>query len=141
MKLFGIFMGSGSLLSIKRWLFALALIATSVAAQQVDPGKIVRDAIDQGASADELLVLLERHDIAVIDATVIAMQNAPQLMAGDITKAALARAPVEQQEDIGYIALTTATGVGSCKVAEVIGMPQPGICVELVRQAEAEASQ
>ena len=47
------------------------------------------------------------------------------------------RVPVDQQENVGYLALTTASGVGSCKVAEVIGMPQPAICIELIRQAEA----
>lgn len=133
-------MSSGNPIRTKTWLLGLILFINCATAQQVDPGKLVRDAVDQGASAEGLILLLEGHDIAAIDAAVIAIQNAPQLMAGDITRAALERAPVEQQENIGYVALTTATGVGSCKVAEVIGMPQPEICIELVRQAEAEAS-
>jgi hypothetical protein len=58
-------------------------------------------------------------------------------MAGDIAKAAMERVPVDQQENVGYLALTTTSGGGSCKVAEVIGMPQPVICIELIRQAEA----
>jgi hypothetical protein len=58
-------------------LIAATLVAATAAAEQLDPAQAVMEAVNQGANASELIALLESHDIAVLDATVIAIHNAP----------------------------------------------------------------
>jgi hypothetical protein len=117
-------------------IFVLAtfLIAFKLAAAPLDLAKLVHSAVKQGASAEQIIEMLEDHGVTVSDATVIAIHNAPQEMAGELTNAAMAKVPSNQQEEIGYLALSASSGIGSCKVAQAIGITPPSICAELVRE-------
>jgi hypothetical protein len=97
---------------------------------------MVRDAADQGASAEQIIEMLAQQDIPILDATLVALQNAPAEMAGDITEAAMERVATEQQEEIAYLAISSTSGVGSCKVAELLGMPRAAVCEELLQKAQ-----
>ena len=117
------------------WILAFLLLETqAVLGAQVDLASAVQDAIANGADASEVIDVLQSHNVPLQQAIVVAINNSPQIMAGALTIAAMARAESDYQEEIGYIALTTASGVGSCTVAEAIGMPQPSVCAEMLRQ-------
>lgn len=116
------------------WLILLLLLGPRTAAADRDPAIAVREAIAGGADASQVIDTLQSLDVPLQEAIIIAINNCPQIMAGALTIAAMARAESEHQEEIGYLALTAATGVGSCTVAEAIGMPQPSICAQLLRR-------
>lgn len=115
-------------------LLAMSVVAFNLAAAPLDLAKMVDNAVKQGASAEQIIVMLEGQGVTVSDAAVIAIHNAPQEMAGELTKAAMDKVPSDQQEEIGYLALSASSGVGSCKVAQVIGITPPSICAELIRE-------
>ncbi len=117
------------------WILALFLLELPPAlGDQVDLASAVQDAVAEGADASEVIDVLQSHNVPLQQAIVVAINNSPQIMAGALTIAAMARAESDYQEEIAYIALTAATGVGSCTVAEAIGMPQPSVCAEMLRQ-------
>lgn len=117
------------------WILALLLLETqAVLGAEVDLASAVQDAVANGADASEVIDVLQSHNVPLQQAIVVAINNSPQIMAGALTIAAMSRAESDYQEEIGYIALTAATGVGSCTVAEAIGMPQPSVCAEMLRQ-------
>lgn len=112
------------------------LLAIHSAVAEVDLAAAVKDSIAEGADASQVIDVLQSYNVPLQEAIVIAINNSPQIMAGALTVAAMARAESNSQEEIGYLALTAATGVGSCTVAEAIGMPQPPVCAEMLRQEE-----
>ncbi len=122
------FSGPGS------WFLLLLLGAGPASAVDTDPAATVREALAKGADASEIIDALESLGVPLQEAIVIAINNAPQIMAGSLTVAAMGRAESDSQEEIAYLALTAATGVGSCSVAEAIGMPQPSVCADMLRQ-------
>ncbi len=124
-----VFSGPGSCL-----LLLLLLVFQPVAAADNDPATAVKEALARGAEAGDVIDVLQNLGVALQDAIVIAINNSPQMMAGSLTIAAMARAESDSQEEIGYLALTAATGVGACTVAEAIGIPQPPVCAEMLRQ-------
>jgi hypothetical protein len=117
------------------WILAVLLLEIQPAlGAQVDLASAVQDAIADGADASAVIDVLQSHNVPLQQAIVVAINNSPQIMAGALTIAAMSRAESDHQEEIGYIALTAATGVGSCTVAEAIGMPQPSVCAEMLGQ-------
>jgi hypothetical protein len=116
-------------------LLAATLYASVAVAAPLDLATVVKNAVQEGATADQIIQVLQDKGVDVLDAAVIAIHNAPQEMAGELTEAAMDRVPVDQQEEIGYLALSAASGVGSCKVAQVIGITPPAICAELIRKS------
>lgn len=122
------FSGPGS------WFLLLLLVSRPASAADSDPAAAVTEALAGGADAGEVIDVLQDLGVPLQEAIIIAINNSPQIMAGSLTIAAMGRAPSDSQEEIGYLALTAATGVGSCTVAEAIGMPQPSVCAEMLRQ-------
>jgi hypothetical protein len=115
-------------------LLLLLLLGFQPAAADNDPATAVQEALARGAEAGDVIDVLQNLGVPLGDAIVIAINNSPQIMAGSLTLAAMERAEPDAQEEIGYLALTAATGVGACTVAEAIGMPQPPVCAEMLRQ-------
>ncbi len=116
------------------WFLLLLLGSGPASAADTDPAATVREALAGGADASEVIDALQSLGVPLQEAIVIAISNAPQIMAGPLTVAAMGRAEPDSQEEIAYLALTAATGVGSCSVAEAIGMPQPSVCADMLRQ-------
>lgn len=114
------------------WACFLASISLSpsLSAQKSGEAEITNPA-SSNANAAQLLDSLLEDGASINDALVIAINGAPQAMAGELTLVAMDRVPTDQHEEIGYLALTSSSGVGLCKVAEVIGMTPPSICADL----------
>jgi hypothetical protein len=117
-------------LAFRHYLLGLLLLSACAWSAPGDPAAAVRDAIAQGADASQVIELLQERNIPMGDAIVIAIANSPEQMAGDLTLAAMAKVPSEQQEEIAYQALSVASGEGFCAVTAVMGMPQTGACAQ-----------
>jgi hypothetical protein len=126
----GIVMVHSVVLAFRHYLLGLLLLSACAWSAPGDPAAAVRDAIAQGADASQVIELLQERNIPMGDAIVIAIANSPEQMAGDLTLAAMAKVPSEQQEEIAYQALSVASGEGFCAVTAVMGMPQTGACAQ-----------